>query len=146
MGLPSVQSSHSVVSLCPLCDPMNRSTSGLPVHHQCLESTQTHVHWVGDAIKPSHPLLLLPSIFPSIMIFSNESCRSITSFGEGNDTPLQCSCLENPMDRGTWWAAISGVAQSRTWLKRLSSSSSKLVYTGILFPILNMKGFTLTIY
>ena len=38
------------------CDPMNRSTPGLPVHHQLPESTQTHVHWVGDAIQPSHPL------------------------------------------------------------------------------------------
>ena len=48
----------SVTQLCPaLCDPMNHSTSGLPVHHQLLESTQTHVHWVGDAIQPSHPLL-----------------------------------------------------------------------------------------
>ena len=47
----------SVAQSCPtLCDPMNRSTPGLPVHHQLLESTQTHVHWVGDAIQPSHPL------------------------------------------------------------------------------------------
>ena len=45
--------------------------------------------------------------------------------GEGNGSPLQCSCLENPRDRGAWWAAIYGVAQSRTRLKRLSSSSSR---------------------
>ena len=44
--------------------------------------------------------------------------------GEGNGTPLQYSCLENPMDGGAWWAAIYGVAQSRTRLKRLNSSSS----------------------
>ena len=44
--------------------------------------------------------------------------------GEGNRSPLQCSCLENPRDRGAWWAAVCGVAQSRTQLKRLSSSSS----------------------
>ena len=44
--------------------------------------------------------------------------------GEGNGSPLQCSCLENPRDRGAWWAAIYGVAQSWTRLKRLSSSSS----------------------
>ena len=49
---------------------------------------------------------------------------SLSCIGEGNGNPLQCSCLENPRDRGTWWAAISGVTQSRTWLKRLSSSSS----------------------
>ena len=47
----------SVAQSCPaLCHPMNRSMLGLPVHHQLPESTQTHVHWVGDAIQPSHPL------------------------------------------------------------------------------------------
>ena len=46
-----------VAQSCPtLCDPMNHSTPGLPVHHQLLEFTQTHVHRVGDAIQPSHPL------------------------------------------------------------------------------------------
>ena len=46
----------SVTQSCPtLCDPMNHSTPGLPVHHQLLEFTQTHVHWVSDAIQPSHP-------------------------------------------------------------------------------------------
>ena len=54
--ITSVQFS-SVAQSCPtLCDPMNCSTPGLPVHHQLLEFTQTHVHWVGDAIQPSHPL------------------------------------------------------------------------------------------
>ena len=47
----------SVTQSCPaLCDPMNYSISGFPVHHQLPEFTQTHVHWVGDAIQPSHPL------------------------------------------------------------------------------------------
>ena len=49
---------------------------------------------------------------------------SLSCIGEGNGNPLQCSCLENPRDGGAWWAAISGVAQSQTRLKRLSSSSS----------------------
>ena len=49
---------------------------------------------------------------------------SLSYIGEGNGNPLQCSCLENPRNGGAWWAAIYGVAQSRTWLKRLSSSSS----------------------
>ena len=49
---------------------------------------------------------------------------SLSSIEEGNGNPLQCSCLENPRDRGAWWAAIFGVAQSRTRLKGLSSSSS----------------------
>ena len=51
---------------------------------------------------------------------------SLSCIGEGNGTPLQCSCLENPRDGGAWWAAVYGVTQSRTWPKRLSSSSSKL--------------------
>ena len=49
---------------------------------------------------------------------------SLSCIGEGNGTPLQCSCLENPRDGGAWWAAVYGVAQSWTQLKRLSSSSS----------------------
>ena len=48
---------------------------------------------------------------------------SLSRIGEGNGNPLQCSCLKNPRDRGAWWASIYGVAQSRTRLKRLSSSS-----------------------
>ena len=55
-ALPSVQFS-SVAQLClTLCDPMNRCMPGVPVHHQLPEFTQTHVHQVGDAIQPSHPL------------------------------------------------------------------------------------------
>ena len=49
---------------------------------------------------------------------------SLSCIGEGNDNPLQCFCLENPRDGGAWWAAVYGVAQSRTQLKWLSSSSS----------------------
>ena len=69
---------RSVAQLCPtLCDPMNCSTPGLPVHHQLPEFTQTHVHQVGDATSSHlilcHPLLLLPPIPPSIRVFSNES-------------------------------------------------------------------------
>ena len=52
-----IQFSSVTQSCLTLCDPMNRSTPGLPVHHQLLEFTQTHVHRVGDAIQPSHPLL-----------------------------------------------------------------------------------------
>ena len=50
---------------------------------------------------------------------------SLSYIGEGNGNPLQCSCLENPRDGGAWWAAVYGVAQSWTRLKRLSSSSSR---------------------
>ena len=51
---------------------------------------------------------------------------SLSCTGEGNGNPLQCSCLENPRDGGAWWAAVTGVAQSQTRLKRLSSSSSSM--------------------
>ena len=47
---------------------------------------------------------------------------SLSCTGEGNGNPLQCSCLENPRDGGAWWAAVYGIAQSQTWLRRLSSS------------------------
>ena len=77
---PSVQFSP-VTQLClTLYDPMNCSMPGLPVHHQLLESTQTQVHWVGDAIQHliiCCPLLLPPSIFPSIRVFSKESVLHI---------------------------------------------------------------------
>ena len=71
--------SDQSLSRVRLCDPMNLSTPGLPVHHQLPEFTRTQVHWVSDAMKPSHPLLslLLPSIFPSIRVFSNESALHI---------------------------------------------------------------------
>ena len=61
---------------------------------------------------------------------------SLSCIGEGNGNPLQCSCLENPRDGGAWWAAISGVAQSRTRRKRLSCSSSSSVCISI--PISQM--------
>ena len=70
-----------VAQLClTLCDPMDCSTPAFPVHHQLLEPTQPHVHRVGNAIQPSHPLsspLFLPSIFPSMRVFSDESALHI---------------------------------------------------------------------
>ena len=71
----------SEAQLCPtLCNPMDCSTPGFPVHHQRLELAQTHIHRVGDAIQHlilCHPLLLLPSIFPRIRVFSSESVLCI---------------------------------------------------------------------
>ena len=71
---------------------------------------------------------LVPDCIPGWLVcfYLHEICnlRSLTLW-EGNGTPLQYSCLENPMDGGAWWAAVYGVAQSWTWLKRLSSSSSR---------------------
>ena len=81
-----------------------------------MEMVQT-LAWYKSLLSGSSLLFYLVSLrpFPSI---------SAPLVGEGNGNPLQCSCLENPRDGGAWWAAVSGVAQSRTQLKRLSSSSS----------------------
>ena len=97
----------SVVQSClTLWDPMDCSMPDFPVHHQLLELAQIHVHWVGDAIQPCHPLLspsspllLLPSILPNIWVFSND-IQYNNYPGGGNGNPLQYSCLENPLDRG----------------------------------------------
>ena len=70
---------------------MNHSTPGLPVHHQLPEFIQTHVHRV-----------------------STQELGRLKLPGEGNGTPLQYSCLENPMGGGAWWAAVHGVAKSQT--------------------------------
>ena len=71
----------SVAQSCQtLCNPVDCSTAGFPVHHQLPELAQTHVHQACDAIQPSHPLLsplLLPSILPTIKVFSNESVLCI---------------------------------------------------------------------
>ena len=105
------QFSRSVVS--DSLQPMNRSTPGLPVHHQLPESTQTHVHGVGDAIQPSHPLSFknlqnlcgvcpFPLGFPGGSAGKESTCSAGDlglipglgrSPGEGNGYPLQCSGL-----------------------------------------------------
>ena len=82
MPINSYKGISSVAQSClTLCAPMDCSTPGFPVHHQLPELVQAHVHRVGDAIQPSHPVLspplLLPSVFPSIRVFSNESALCI---------------------------------------------------------------------
>ena len=108
----------SVTQSCPtLCDPMDCSTQGLPVHNQLPEVTQTHVHWVDDAIQPSHPLSspsLPTSIFPNIRVFSNESVLSIRwskywsfsfSISPSNAFPL----------RWTGWISLQSKGLSRVF-------------------------------
>ena len=76
---------------------------------------------------PAKSPLSPPSPKRFLLLFVHSSCQPLTHYiGEGNGSPLQYSCLENPRDRGAWWAAIYEVALSRTRLKRLSSSSSTL--------------------
>ena len=78
--LPCMSCCSVAQSCMTLCDPMDCSTPALPVHRQLPEFTQIHVHWIGDAsnhLSRCHLLLFLPSIFPSIRIFSNESILCI---------------------------------------------------------------------
>ena len=105
----SLQFSSVAQSCLTLCDPMNHSTPGLPVHHQFPEFTQTHVHRVSDAIQPSHllsPLLLLPPIPPSIRVFSNESTLRMRSL-------QSCPILCNPMNRNLPGFSVHGILQTR---------------------------------
>ena len=102
-----------------LCDPMDCSTPVFPVPHHLPKFAQIHVHWVSDAIYPSH-LLLSPSTFafnllkPSLMaqmvknLPVNAGNLGLTP-EEGNGSSLQYFCLENSMDRGAWWATVHTV-------------------------------------
>ena len=112
----------SVTQSClTLCDPMDCSTPGFPVHHQLPERAQTHVHRVGDAIQPSHP-------WSSPL--STPSCRRRgfnpgleKSPGGGNGNPLQYPCLGNLMDRRAWWATVREVARELDTTERLNNNS-----------------------
>ena len=142
----SVQFS-SVTQSCPtLCDPMNHSTPGLSVHHQLPEFTQIHVHRVGDAIQPSHPLsplLLLPPIHPSIRVFPMS--QLFTSGGQSIGVSASASVL--PINTQDWsplgWAGwtsllskeLSRVFSNTTVQKhqffgtQLSSQSNSYIHT-----------------
>ena len=89
----------SVAQSCPtLYDPMNHSTPGLPVHHQLPEFTQTHVHWVGDAIQASHPLSSHLQSFPASGTF--QMSQFFTSGGQSSRASASTSVL--PMNTQEW--------------------------------------------
>ena len=127
-----------------------RGESGLPILFLChlrtaplfyiFLSAHSHIHssFCFYRRRQWHPTpVLLPGKIPwteepgrlqsmrSLRVGHNWA-TSLSCIGEGNGNPLQCSCLENPRDGGAWWAAVYGVAQSWTWLKQLSSSSSSI--------------------
>ena len=79
-------------------------------------------------------LLVIQGTLTSLLQHHNSWTLSFL-YGEGNGNPLQYSCLENPVDRGAWWAAVYGVAQSWTQLKQLSSGSSSFLYSPTLTSI-----------
>ena len=134
--MASVQFS-SVAQSCPtLCDPMNRSTPGLPVHHQLQEFTQTHVHRVSDAIQPSHPLsplLLLPPTPPRIRVFqwvnsSHEVAKVLESDTVSTVSPPVSHEVMGPdaMIFIFWMLSFKPTfsLSSFTFIKKLFSSSS----------------------
>ena len=138
-------------SVCPtLCNPMNHSTPGLPVHHQLLESTQTHVHRVSDAIQPSHPLsspsppaLNLSQHFK--WVFWNESFQMSQLFASGGQNiGVSCSTSVLPMNTQDWtslgstgWISLpvsKGLARvfSNTTFKSINSLALSFLYTSTL--------------
>ena len=119
-------------SCLTLCNPMDHSPPGSSLHGilqtRILEwfarPSSRGSFWLRDQTgSPALQANSLPLSHQGSPIYILLCIKSI----EGNGNPIQCSCLENPRDGGAWWAAISGVAQIWTQLKRLSSSSSREV-------------------
>ena len=144
-SLTSVQFS-SVAQSCPtLCDPMNCSTPGLPVHPQVPEFTQTHIHWVGDAIQPSHPL---SSPSPPAPNHSSESFPMSQFFPSGGQSiRVSASTSVLPMNSQDWsplgwtgWISLQSKGLSRVFSNttvqkhqffgtQLSSQSNSHIHT-----------------
>ena len=127
--LPFVSLSHlshchqfSSVQSCPtLCDPMNCSTPGLPVHHQLPESTQTHVHWVGDAIQPSLPFIPFSSCPQSFPASGSFPMSQLFASG-GQSIRVSASTLVLPMNTQDWsplgwtsWISLQSKGLSRVF-------------------------------
>ena len=146
----SVQFS-SVAQSCPtLCDPMNRSTPGLPVHHQLLEFTQTHVHWVDDAIQPSHPLPFpsppAPNPSQHQNLFQSFPMSQLLAWG-GQSIGVSALASVLPMNTQDWsplgwtgWISLQSKAPSRVFFNttvqkhqffstQLSSQSNSHIHT-----------------
>ena len=127
----------SVAQSCPtLCDPMNCSTPGLPVHHQLLEFTETHVHWVSDAIQPSHPLSSPSSSrlqsFPASRSF--QMSQLFASGGQSIGVSASASVL--PMNTQDWsplgwigWISLRLRGTLKSLLQHHSSKASILLHS-----------------
>ena len=137
----SVQFS-SVTQLCPtLCDPMNCSTPGLPVHHQLPEFTQTHVH--RESVMPSshlilcHPLLLLPTIPPSIRVFSNEStlCMRWPKYWRFSFSIIPSKEIPGLISFGMDWLDLLAVQGTLKSLLQHHSSKASILRRSAFFPV-----------
>ena len=146
MGFSSVQFS-SVAQLCPtLCDPMNRSTPGLPVHHQLPEFTQTHIHRVSDAIQPSHPVIPFSSCPQSLPASGSFPMSQLFAWG-GQNIGVSASASVLPMNTQDWsplgrtgWISLQSKGLSRVFSNttlqkhhffgaQLSSQSNSHIHT-----------------
>ena len=148
--LKSIEDISSVTQSCPThWDPMDCSTPGLPVHHQLLEFTQTHVHWIGDAIQPSHLLSSpspMPPIPPSIRVLSNESAIRIRwpkywsfspSISPSNEHPglvsFRMDCWISLQSKGLWRVFSNITLQKHQFFgAQLSSQSNSHVHPWLL--------------
>ena len=114
---------HTTLRKCPLNFMQSKKTERIPASGDRILDYQMLLVQ-GPC---SHFFLKYESQISWCVFVRRTTGNSQSLVGEGNGNPLQCSCLENPRDGGAWWAAVSGVAQSRTRLKRLSSSSSSCI-------------------
>ena len=146
-SLSIFQFSSVAQSCTTVCDPMNCSIPGLPVHHQLPESTQTHVHWVGDAIQPSHPLpspsppALNPSQHQSFFQWVSSSHQVAESIGVSASTSvLQMNTQDWSPLGWTGWISLQSKRLSRVFSNttvqkhqffstQLSSQSNSHIHT-----------------
>ena len=147
LGRVILQFSSVTQSCLTLCDPVNCSTLGLPVHHQLLEFTQTHAHRVGDAIQPSHPLSS-PSPTAPVPLPASESFPKSQLFPwGGQSTGVSASASVLPKNTQDWsplewtgWISVQSVGLSRVFCNttvqkhqffgtQLSSQSNSHIYT-----------------
>ena len=117
--IPCLSSSH----FCPMCGALNVSSA--LVHLQLLAPHSSTLAWKIPWTEEPGRLQFMGSLRVG---HDWTTSLSLSCIGKGNGNPLQCSCLENPRDGGALWAAVSGVSQSRTRLKWLSSSSREAIF------------------
>ena len=136
----SVQSSPVAQSCPTLCDPMDRSTPGLSVHHQLPEFTQTHVHWVSDAIQPSHPL---SSPSPTFNLSQHQGLFKSVPYIRWPKYWISASTSVLPMNiqdwsplRWTGWISLQSKGLSRVFSNTTLQNINSLVLSFLYSPTL----------